>query len=269
MAGDFHYKIFVPGGNDTALVMGIVDDIDTRHMINDSIMQRHKNVEQVGFVSLDYGNPKLVMAGGEFCGNATRSATMFYLDGKPGEIEITVSGVSRKLKAGIFKNLDVWAEMPVSKQLDKIHQVDDGCYMVEMEGIVHLVIIPQKSKEYLGDVSNLKYNARELLKKYKLLSRVAAGVIFVSEQATSGVYAIHPCVYVSAIETMFYETACGSGTVATGLVFSYLKKQSIDLPLIQPSGNVLNAVIEQSNGVVTSAVISGSVYTNDIVYKGD
>ena len=159
--------------------------------------------------------------------------------------------------------------MPVNKHLDDITNVSDGYYLVNMEGITHLVITPEFSKEFLSDKSDIKAQAIELLNKFDLLSKPAAGVIFVGEQDSIGRYSIHPCVYVSSINTMFYETACGSGTIAAGLVFCYLDKKSINVPLIQPSGKVIHAVIDVSNGEVTSAVISGPVYSDKILYKGD
>ena len=52
--------------------------------INDFIMKKHKNVEQVGFININ-GIKELQMAGGEFCENATRSAAYSYLNGKQGK----------------------------------------------------------------------------------------------------------------------------------------------------------------------------------------
>ena len=74
---DIKYKIFNPSGNITALVIGDNFTTEQRRIINDEIMSKEKDVEQVGFVS--EFEKKLTMAGGEFCGNATRCAAKFYM----------------------------------------------------------------------------------------------------------------------------------------------------------------------------------------------
>ena len=43
------YVIAVPGGNDTALVYGTDYTPEQKKKINDAIMAKHSNVEQVGF----------------------------------------------------------------------------------------------------------------------------------------------------------------------------------------------------------------------------
>ena len=73
------YAICRPGGNDTALVYGSDYTQEQKKCINDAIMKKHSNVEQVGFIDFNK-KPELQMAGGEFCGNATRSAANLYLD---------------------------------------------------------------------------------------------------------------------------------------------------------------------------------------------
>lgn len=68
--------ILYPGGNTTAIVEGIPSSQLERRRINDVIMKQYPKVEQVGF--LDRSLPRLQMAGGEFCGNATRSAACLH-----------------------------------------------------------------------------------------------------------------------------------------------------------------------------------------------
>ncbi len=105
------YKIYIPSGNPTALVLKMERDLEKRKEINDKIMNLYDYVEQVGFINQDINNPELLMAGGEFCGNATRCAVYYYLNGKPGNLKIKVSGVKNKLKAGIIGK-NVWVDMP-------------------------------------------------------------------------------------------------------------------------------------------------------------
>ena len=86
----YNYKIYVPSGNPTALVLKMERNKEKRREINDELMNKYDFVEQVGFISEDNKKPELLMAGGEFCGNATRSAVYYYLNGKEGNIEITI-----------------------------------------------------------------------------------------------------------------------------------------------------------------------------------
>src|SRR5579872_2033523 len=101
-----------PGGNDTTLLIGIPQP-KSRKIINDTIMSIYPNIEQVGFVSLTPGNVELTMAGGEFCGNATRRTAWLALNGQNRNLEIKVSGAGKKLKAGVTELGEGYAEMPV------------------------------------------------------------------------------------------------------------------------------------------------------------
>ena len=78
------YSIYRPAGNDTALVYGVEYIQEQKKKINNFIMKKHKNVEQVGFININEIK-ELQMAGGEFCENATRSAAYSYLNGKQGK----------------------------------------------------------------------------------------------------------------------------------------------------------------------------------------
>ncbi len=262
---EFSYQIFLPGGNATALVFDSENNLQFRKTINDTIMKTFPYIEQVGFLSSDTEKPELIMAGNEFCGNATRCAAWHFLKGIPGEIKIKVSGVDRMLKAGVTKEYEAWAEMPVNNHLTDIKEVSDGFYLVEMEGISHIVIIPEQSKKYIGQ-ADIKALGKEILTKYQLLDVPAAGVIFI--EAETGTYKIHPCVYVSAINTLFYETACGSGTIATGLVIAMLRKKSVEIPIMQPSSKIIKAIVCCEDSTVTKALISGKIETNGLIYKG-
>lgn len=261
----YKYQIFIPGGNDTALVFGIEENPDSRRIINNSIMSRFPNVEQVGFISENINEARLIMAGGEFCGNATRSAAWHYLEGAPGVISIDVSGVKKPLLAGVTDTREAWAQMPVENDINSISEIATRCFLVNLEGIKHVVVFPESPFNAFS-VGNLKSKAFEILKKYELLNFPAAGVIYL--QTTAKGIKIHPCVRVSAIDTMFYETACGSGTIATGLVYAHLSGSNMNIPIIQPSGHVISAIVNLDGKNVAEARISGYVKTDNIVHTG-
>ena len=103
--------ILNPGGNVTALINGIPATLLRRRQINDAVMKSFPNVEQVGF--FDSAAARLEMAGGEFCGNATRCLAYLLLGGKPGKIKIGVSGANKPLRARIDQSGNTWAQMPL------------------------------------------------------------------------------------------------------------------------------------------------------------
>ena len=102
------YMVYDPGGNKTALVIG--DKFKDKKVINDLILSLDSSIEQVGFLSTS--SYCLSMTGGEFCGNATRCSASYYLYGKPGTIDIVVSGTNKVLKAGIDSLGKAFSQIP-------------------------------------------------------------------------------------------------------------------------------------------------------------
>ena len=245
---DIRYKIYNPSGNITALVIGDNYTKEQRKIINDEIMSVDKAVEQVGFVSQK--NKKLTMAGGEFCGNATRCAARFYMENiKDIEIEIN----NQKLKAGIDEKDNVWCEIPIEKY--RIIKLDDDIYEVILKGITFLVTEFKQIYQ-----NSLKEYAQEIINKYQV-SDEAVGVIFVERQKDN--LKINPVVWVKAIDTLFLENACGSGTIATTMLFSFLNQKSNHYNVIQPSGDFLKTNITLENGKITKAILKGKIRTDN------
>lgn len=249
-----------PGGNDTALVIGEVADKASRKVINDSLMSIYPNIEQVGFIYTDEKEDlNLMMAGGEFCGNATRSAAYLALEGKPGDLEIKVSGVEGNLKAGVKENGDAYAQMPIYKETSKIVNDPENpdAWLVNMQGISQYVVFCDQSPTNKNP-DELKKEAMEILEVKDLKLLPAAGVIYASKD--EGNWRIDPIVYVRDINTNFYETACGSGTTALGQVLALREKQSVNnIPILQPSGETINISVDFDGNEFGYAQISGKV----------
>ena len=267
---DYDYKIYIPSGNPTALVFRLEKNPERRKEINDEIMSLYGDfVEQVGFVNTDINNPELLMAGGEFCGNATRSAVYYYLDGKKGNMDIKVSGVPNKLNAGIDDDGNAWVDMPIIKgpYVNSIIPINNTSAIVKMYGITHLIIeAGDINKEYSKE--DLKKYAFSILERENLLNEEAAGVMFVNRIDNENIE-ISPIVFVKAINTLFYETACGSGTTAVGIYESYKRKEGIDVNILQPSGNTINVKTKVDNENIYNARISGKVmeYSKKLIKK--
>ena len=220
-------------------------------------MSNYPNVEQVGFLS----DGQLNMAGGEFCGNATRSSAFLILDGKPGEIKLKVSGVKNTLVCGVNQNLEAYAQMPIysdPKKITPIKQPNGSSdFLVEMEGISHLITFNTALISGLSE-NEIKQIAKNRITDLNLDKLPAAGVIFTQKQGD--LYKITPVVYVRDIDTLFLETACGSGTTALGLVLSKTTNQSIkQVPILQPSGMNIKISVNFSNKKFKNAFIEGPI----------
>ena len=258
------YIKFVPGGNDTALVLKKDYTAEERKAINDVILENDKSIEQVGFVDAEQ-LPELRMAGGEFCGNATRSAAFYYLNGKPGNTEVIVNGKD-VINAGVYENGDAWCEIPLYHGKDVILEKESGIYQVRMNGMVSIVLREDVASSYLEDKNNLKAVALEFIDKYKLRENEAVGIMFLERTEK---LKIHPVVWVRDINTLYYETGCGSGTTATAMVEAFLKNENQKLEIVQPSGLAITAEITIENRNVVKAVISGKVKTDNKVVTID
>jgi len=234
----YKYVIYKPGGNNTALVETMVTDPVLKKSVNDLIMAKNPTVEQVG----------------EFCGNATRCAAFTFLKKRPGSVLIKTSGVRNKLQAGVDLKGNVWSEMPIYSDISKIKFVD-GLYIVPLQGITQVVVYRQAK---FSSVRAAKAQAVKILKLLNLdVTQKASGVMFVTRKNS---LAIEPVVWVRSIKTLFYETACASGTTAVALVEALKNKSSlINLPVLQPSGEAIAVSVDLIKEKFSKARISGQI----------
>jgi len=101
-----------PSGNITLFLLDPVAP-EIRKALNQELLSLDPSVEQIGCLSLKEGQPQVEMMGGEFCGNATRSAGAYglLLSGeKEGTFQVTCSGYptpldvkAKKVREGIFE----------------------------------------------------------------------------------------------------------------------------------------------------------------------
>ena len=262
MKEEYNYYLYSPCGNDTALVEDVRISSNERKIINDLIMNKHNNIEQVGFV--DKKEYLLTMAGGEFCANAVRCAVKYYLKDKKGKIKIRVSG-GYVVEAGIDNEGNVWAQMPIKKNYKPVRKLDEGVYEVTLKGIKHIVVDVKISKKYISSSKKIKETAVKFIKKYNIKEKKAVGVVFLEKKDAE--LRIHPVVWVKRIDTLFYETACGSGTTAVALLEAFKSRKSTTVRLIQPSGECIVSKVELVHGKVNNAVIYGKVKTDNNLRK--
>ena len=239
------YKVYNPAGNITALVIGDNYSLEERKIINNKIMEENSRVEQVGFVSTT--EKRLTMAGGEFCGNATRCAILYY-DIKEKEC----IRINNKIIKGEKQEDNIWCEIPINEH--KFDMVEEDIYKVKLEGITMIILKEKLSQNYLS--KNLKEEGMKIINRYKTLEDNAVGVIFTEK---TDILKIYPVVWVKDIDTVFLENACGSGTIATSMVESILENKSNAYQIIQTSGEILETEITLKNGIVTKAILKGKI----------
>ena len=251
------YKILNPGGNKTALVLKNTYTKEEKKNINDRILNENTDIEQVGF--LDKKNKILEMAGGEFCVNATRCAIWEILDGKEDDVELTVSGYKRKISGGIQKDKRVYVDMEINNNVKNIIEKKKEFNIVKLDGIVLLVIEEEKSKKYIEKLKNNEELAKNELKQLMIETEIdekAIGIILLQKE--NNMTKINPIIWVKSIDTVYYETACGSGSLAIAIYKNYIEGIK-EIEVLQPSGGIINIKINIDNDFLKNAIITGKV----------
>jgi diaminopimelate epimerase len=261
-----NYVKCYPGGNTTTLVF---DGADSSRYVDIArrIMAGQPDVEQVGFV-VNPTHPtavaRLQMAGGEFCGNAARSLAyvltqkeMYGLNPAGSEFFLEVSGTSRILAAKVKGNNSRVA-MPINSRKDAIRSIGE-LTIVELEGIAHVLVNQQPPADLMAE-------ARRILDETGLKSLQSAGVVYWTP-CREGIR-ITPVVWVRDVETLVAETACGSGTVCVAIAQAagHERNGIFRLPVYQPSGGGMDALVEFKNGSLGDAFIEGPV---EILEEGE
>lgn len=228
---EVRYVLMDPSGNRTILVEDPVP-VDFQPAVAAELMELEPAAEQAGFLTDSGQNGiDLRMAGGEFCGNAAMSAAAHHLlrAGRPGgTVTVRVSGepeaVTVELSEGEGGEWKGRVRMPRPDTIEEI------CFsggqvlpVVSFRGISHVILeeeVPAKEAEHL-----IRQWCAELRAD-------AAGMLFLDRKAGF----LKPLVYVPAADTLFWESACGSGTSAVGAWLAWKDGRPVDLSLKQPGG---------------------------------
>ncbi len=254
--------IAYPSGNTTAVVFDQLLDYD-RQDLNSKIMESWKSshpnspeIEQCCFVTKSRDPSAIArveMFGGEFCGNATRSVIQLMTGGNDYKGRIEVSGVDKPLNFSV-ENSVIKLEMPLPRG-DKISQVVDEGILVTLDGISHLVVVEEKTR----DIQTPRKLLQQLLKKnsYNLANEPAVGVSYYDQQSNKADFAV----WVKEVDTIFDETACGSGTCSIGIALARMTNGNVELDVIQPSGESIktHASYDKIMDIINDSTISGKV----------
>ncbi len=239
--------ITAAGGNGTAI--RIIDRPLTRleyEYEGKALGESMENIgaEQAGFLVLD--DKHFEMAGGEFCGNASRAAAVLFskaMDSQ--EVSFTVSGFSGVVNADVSKQSDnrydvrcVFPAMPTDVQNVTLNNGQSAA-VVDLGGIVHVVI----EGDFPNDPDDYTAAHRSITEQLKLGERDAVGVVWFAR--TDDAILMYPVVWVKAIDTFFYETSCGSGTIAVGRVTGASS-------VVQPTGKIISVEFPEGAVVLES-----------------
>lgn len=257
--------IAYPSGNTTAVVFDQLFDGD-RKQLNAQVMRAWQGqspaqpeIEQCCFVTLPRSQEALArveMFGSEFCGNAARSAAWLIAKGEDYSGLIEVSGVERPLSFSV-KDGEVAVEMPLPEDGELVRTVAEGV-LVQLDGIAQLVVTEPKDGQTPRQLLTSLLQSNE----YKLTAQPAVGVSYYRQSSEKAEF----CVWVKEVDTIFDETACGSGTCAIGAALAARTKQPVKLKVVQPSGESIRTEAEYADGTVTKSYISGKVA---VLYDGE
>ena len=244
-----------PAGNITLFVLSPVHPA-LRPSLAERLMEAlpDLHIEQVGYrcSAPDWADGQMEMAGGEFCGNATRAYGYLIARERGGmpRVRLVVSGaeepvnVDTDLAAGTSRS-----EMPLPREIRSAMVDGTPSTLVDLGGIAHLVV------ENVTPELSFFEKAEPVLQAIPKLD--AYGVIFLNDGRMT------PLVKVPASNTLVWEGSCGSGTLAAAIA------QSLNAPdgdfvrdYVQPAGTV-QATVRRENGSITAAWIGGPVQLDD------
>ena len=251
-------------GNPTALVFDQLLGADRRLLHADvllawqDIARAQPKVEQCAFVMPARDAravARLEMFGGEFSGNATRSAAWLVTGGRDYAGLIEASGTRYPLWFEV-KDGSVTLEMPLADHVRAVALTEEGLF-VSLDGMIQIVVDDPAS---LGDISPRQLLLRLLHEnKYGLADQPAVGVSFYHDSSRSAEF----CVWVRETGTILDETACGSGTAAICVASAHAWMEATRMTVTQPSGEEITAEIQMSENQTRTMrlTISGNVTT--------
>lgn len=273
-----------PGGNTTILLDMPAPEGPMRASLANALMHPlHLGGEQVGYMNMDgVSLPSLEMMGGEFCGNAARSfAAVLVMRGHPsiawdetknlyfGHIRVSgangpvpVSVSAREVPAsfcahvgGMRMAYEASVRVSVPQEVAGfLHRVESGMDVVALEGITHVLLDAARhpmSADYSGQCARIRAALGLELAE-------AVGCIWYTREESG--LRIDPVVWVRGTQSTHYETGCGSGSVALGLLETVRTGSAFSGHVLQPSGQTICASIEYSpEGGFSGAWIGGEV----------
>ena len=254
------YNIVVanPANNITVFVLDYVEKEDYKDIAKNILENTDFNAEQVGFVKepIMGGDVRLEMMGGEFCGNASRSIGMLFArqnNIESGNVLVEITGSDRPLNTKVdLENETSEIDMPIPKGIESINVSGLGKFpIVLIDGINHIIAESVDATD-----ENFEKFKKAVYENYDI---EAFGVMFFDKEKNY----ITPAVYVKDTDTTFFESSCGSGTLATVTYLGQdLKDGVLKFDIKQPGGTIASQ-ISKENGEIKKITIGGVVKLSD------
>ncbi|HBP38219.1 MAG TPA: hypothetical protein DD640_05675 [Clostridiales bacterium] len=243
-----------PAGNITLLVTGKVPPEQYGSTAKKLLELTSLGGEQVGFITTPVrgGAIRLQMMGGEFCGNALRSAG-YYCAAVQGicgqaDIPVEISGCDRSLMVSVdTRKNEARAEMPLPLGIGRVSVNGLELDTVVFNGIVH-AIMPGTEP----DAELARTIAASLLQKYPV---AAAGALFIDLPNLM----MQPAVYVRDTDTLVFENSCASGSSAVAALLSRDRPNGqYDYEICQ-LGGLIRATAVTADGRLQSLYAGGRI----------
>lgn len=151
-------------------------------------------------------------------------------------VEFTVSGFKGLVSATVDRRSDneyyVRCRFPgMSVGVYPVEGHEQTINIVDLGGIVHVVV----ESRFPAQAEIYRETHHHLTEELSLRERDAVGVVWIERKDDS--VAIYPVVWVRSIDTFFYESSCGSGTIAACAVTGVSD-------IIQPTGKIIRAEVD-------------------------
>lgn len=241
-----------PAGNITLFVLDPVPREERAGIASRLMAISSFAAEQVGFLCPPCrgGAGRMEMAGGEFCGNATRAFGMLTagkLD-SANQVQVEVSGCEPLVTVDMDWNKHTArAQMPLPRSVRRAEADGHTGTLVDLTGIAHLVV------EDVPPALDFFHAAEPLFQDIPELD--AYGVIFLDRQKGT----MTPLVKVPAAGSLVWEGSCGSGSLAAAVAQSQAAPDGLFVrDYVQPAG-VVQATVLRQKGEIVSAWIGGPV----------
>jgi len=232
---DIDYTVLDPTGNITIFVDTCVPEA-LHAAVAAALLEAEPTAEQVGFITREPGcDISVRMAGGEFCGNACMAAGALFVHrgGSPGSVIVKMSGCDLPVMVeitpqifGYSGRVSMPAPVCVSRVMLPLAGTELSLPLVDFGGIAHLVDTQGMLR---GDIS------KDTISLWcSLLHSAALGVMRYDPVFSS----LEPLVYVPAVNTLYHERSCGSGTSALGVILARERGAAVSVPVREPGGTL-------------------------------
>lgn len=149
--------------------------------------------------------------------------------------------------------------MQINKKISDMINKKGIFNFVKLDGILLAIIDEENSKYYIEqlriDESKVKDGLKEVMKTFETDEK-AVGIILLEKEKKKT--KINPIIWVKTIDTLYYETACGSGSLATAIYKCYVEGTE-NLEILQPSGYSININLDKQQDFIKRAVVLGKV----------